>query len=139
MDLRTRTGSVFVDQVMRLGFLTEHRGRVQMSFDEPGTPSNLIIRLTRRDACAFKELKFKLPKRIGAKSANLKVLVSFLSNFKLIQFLTLPCSTETLIVADGCAQVEKDIDVIFEPSGLIESKILYRTDALDGADELRAL
>lgn len=140
-DLNLR-GYEFTQHILEAQFLVVQRDQhVTMAFDHPGSTSNIICRMAQEEICSFREIQRRLPKRVPFKSARLKNHLAFLSNFKRIQYFTLPCSTFTCIAADepGFSHIESAIDEVYSISSHMEPRFLYRIDTQEGVDELRDL
>ena len=111
--------------------------QVVLSFCYNGTIPHSIIRYVESEILSFPEVAGKFPRAARCSSSRLKTWLTFLSNFKKIQYFIAPCSTLTAITTDDFP--DEKIDRIFCYSSDMEPKIVYQMDTDEGASELARL
>lgn len=136
VDLQMRFPAVFLDQILRDQILKPVSGdRLVPAFNVLGTTSQLILELVSGEIRSYLEIAARLPKVI-TKQQSLKHNLSFLFNFRQIQYFTSPASALTYIGIESNQQLslltthnsDETIDDIYWIADFLEQRYQYKID-----------
>lgn len=122
-------GFLAINALTDVGYLSELNNEyVKLSFEEEGTAPYLVLDYVREEVHLFLEILKNLPAKTHYTKQKLKHCLSFLANFKQIQYFPLQCSSILAVAADTI-RIDHHVDVIYKkPEEFMEPEYLYRID-----------